>query len=409
MAEETWGRVATLDLRDRRDSELLDQIMREAGQRVGAPKADPVYLSRVARAQRFLNEVKAGRISQYWLQETLTTSDFPLLFGDILTRQLLGNYTAWEPNWKNYTKQLAPAPDFRDIRLLTFGGLDDRWYPAYGKPEMTGVQEKNNLAETGQLYHVDVYERAFSFNWRMLINDSLNVFGGNLPDRLAAGARKSEDFFTTTLFVDANGPHASFYTGGNKNIINVANGAASNNPALSINGLQDAYTVLSKMTDPVTGEPIVIESVELVVPPALRITAENLMNATTLFIGGFGQVAAGGVAGQQLQVNNWMRGMTRVTVNPYIPVVASVANGSSSWFLFANPDRNRPAIGFGYLQGWEGPRIYRRAPNMERVGGGVEPMMGDFETGEIKHKGVHVFGGLRIDPRATVASSGAGV
>ena len=41
---------------------------------------------------------------EFMLREALTTSDFPLLFGDVLDRQVLASYKAVDPVWKAFTK-----------------------------------------------------------------------------------------------------------------------------------------------------------------------------------------------------------------------------------------------------------------------------------------------------------------
>jgi hypothetical protein len=44
-----------------------------------------------------------------------------------------------------------------------------------------------------------------------------------------------------------------------------------------------------------------------------------------------------------------------------------------------------------------------------RMGGGVDAMLGDFNTMDQDMKIVTVFGGVQIDGRSTVASTGQGV
>jgi hypothetical protein len=353
-------------------------------------------MTRVAEAAEFLNDVIAGKRPSYLLQEALSTSDFPLLMGDILDRQLLGNYTAFSPSWQNYCKR-GRVRDFRTVRRIALDGLTGRFYPDYAKPELTAPKEDNSLTETGYTYAVQVYEKAAALNWKMIVNDDLDAFS-DIPRRLAQGARYTEEYFATTLFVDANGPHASLYTAGNANIV-------TGNPALTIAGLQTAMTVLGAMKDS-AGEPIVVDSVELVVPPALEVTALNILNATQLWLN---TNAAAGTAEQNLVTANWMRNRVRLSVNAYVPIVASSANGNASWFLFANPNTGRPALEIGFLAGYETPGLFQKAPNTMRVGGAVDPIMGDFETNEIRYKGMHIIGGTRLDPKATVASNGSGV
>ena len=96
-------------------------------------------------------------------------------------------------------------------------------------------------------------------------------------------------------------------------------------------------------------------------------------------------------------------------MNPYIPIVASSSNGNTSWFLFANPNNGRPALEMAFLRGHEEPEIFMKTSNAQRIGGGMtDPMDGDFDTDSLQYKVRHVLGGARLDPKMTVASSGAG-
>jgi hypothetical protein len=402
-ASEFWNLRETINA----EQASLDRLFAGNGRRMRG-RQDPAYMARLAEAAGFIADIYEGRLPTHRLTEALSTSDFPFLMGDILDRQLLARYAEYQPTWPNYARR-STVRDFRQVRRLATDGLEGSYYPAYQKSELQEVRENNNLTETNYAYNVEVYEKAVALNWRMLINDDLQAFQ-DLPDRLARGARRTEERFATTLFVDANGPHASFYTTGNKNLINATNSGApftGVNPPLTILGLQQGFAALGKMLD-ADGEPIVIESVELVVPPGLEITARNIINATELWIGYAAGDVAGGSPQQQLHVANWMRNRLRLSVNPYIPIIAT-ANGNTSWFMFANPDSGRPALEIGFLRGYENPSLFQKDPDMRRIGAGVvDPALGDFETGEIKYKGMHIIGGTRLDPKMAIASNGSG-
>lgn len=382
----------------------LSAVIEASGQRLSGRRTTPEREARIAEAAEFLADVLDGRRSTFWLQEALSTSDFPLLMGDILDRQLLGRYNEIPATYRSYCR-IGSVRDFRTVRRLQTDGLEGRYYPTYAKPELTAPREDNDLDETGYTYAVSVYQRAVALNWRMLVNDDLNAFR-DIPDRLARGARRTEEYFATQLFVDSAGPHASLYTSGNANIINTTNGASATNPPLNVAGFQDAMTVLGKMLD-ADGEPIAVGAVHLVVPPALEVVAMNLLNATEILAGGNNQTGGGGSAAQQIRVANWMRNRVRLHVNPYIPIIATT-NGNTSWFLFADPSESRPALEVGFLRGYESPSLFQKAPNTQRVGGGLEPLLGDFDTNEIRYKGMVIIGGTRMDGKATVASNGSG-
>lgn len=364
----------------------------EDGQGVRSALRGPRYLELLSEAAALIAGVLDGRKPTYLLQEAMTTSDFPLLFGDILDRQVLANYAETAQTYRNYCK-IGSVRDFRNVK---------RNYTEGAEGLLTTVAEQApypevSLGEGQYTYAVNKYGQRIPFSWETMINDDLDQLK-DIPQRFGRGARRTEEHFATSLFVDANGPHASFYT---TNLITQANGAGSNNPVLSIAGIQDAMIMLSKARDS-DGQPIVIDMYELVVPPALKVTAENILNATQLELGA-------STDAMRMQVANWMRNSLRLSVNAYIPYIASTANGNTSWFLFANPSNGRPALEMGFLRGHEQPEIFMKSPNAQRVGGGsVDPMNGDFDTDSLQYKIRHVLGGTRMDTKMTVASKGTG-
>lgn len=365
----------------------VQQLFGDAGAAVRGRGSN--YPKRLAEAARLIADVYTGRRPMYLLREAMTTSDFPLLFGDILDRQLLANYREWPQVWPLYCKR-GTVRDFRTVSRHYIDGAEDT---------LDGVDEQAEypmagLSEGRYQYAVGKYGRKVPFSWETLINDDLDAFR-DLPARLARAARRSEEKFATQLHVDANGPHASLYTVGNANIV-------TGNPALSIAGLQTAMGVLGAMVD-ADGEPIVVDAVVLEVPPALEITAQNILNAISISV----EVnAAAGTAQQNIVAQNWMRGRVTLAVNPYIPLVATIADGNTCWFLHAAPNAGRPAFEMGFLRGHEEPEIFMKQPNATRVGGGMNATDGDFDTDSIEYKIRHVFGGSRMSPKATVASEG---
>jgi hypothetical protein len=242
-------------------------------------------------------------------------------------------------------------------------------------------------------YAVSKYGRKLGFSWEATVNDDMEALTDG-PQRLGRAARRSEQKFVTSLHVDANGPHASFYTGGYKNII-------ENNPPLSVASLALGLETLTSQVDE-KGEPIVIEMVELVVPAGLEITALAILNALQIEL-----KEKGGTSNQKLVTANFLKNKVRLNIDPYIPIVASSANGKTSWFMFANPQNGRPALELGRLRGHEEPEIFLKAPNAIRVGGGGSEEI-DFDTDSNETKVRHVFGGTRMDPKMTVASNGSG-
>lgn len=371
--------------------------------------------SQVASAVVFMADLIEGRIPSYYLQEALTcrtpamvraimgnypgiirvsesmtTSDFPNLTGDVLDRMLLARFREAPSPWRRFMKVNPNLRDFRSVDRFAVDGLEGQWNDV---PEGEEI-EYGALDETAYTYAPKKYAKGAKISFEALMNDDLGAFD-DIPDRLGRGGARTIAKFATSLYVDANGPHASLYTVGNGNIV-------TGNPALSVTALNTAWGILANKTDS-DGEPIIIESMILVVPPALEITAMNIVNATQIAM-----TNAGGASGQEMFVNNWFGSRFSVVVDPYIPIVASVADGNTSWYLFANPSTGRPALEMGFVRGFAEPQLYQKTANTSRVGGGIDQMAGDFQTMSQEYKGVVAFGGTRLDPKTTVASEGDG-
>lgn len=352
--------------------------------------------SKVLKTAELLSDVMRGRRPAWILREVITTSDFPLYFGTVIDRAMLGVYQQWPTSYRQYVRTKT-VNDFRTVNLFAIDGAEAVLSAVPERTEYPMVQ----LAETRYTLAVSKYGRSIGFSWEAMLMDDLDGLK-DIPMRFGNASARTEEKAATNLFVDASGPHASFYTSGNKNIVNTTNGASATNPPLSISALQDAMTVLSKQVD-ADGEPILIDSYVLVVPPALEVTAQNILHGTELWLN-----AAGGATNQQLHTLNWMRSKVQLAVNPYIPVIASSANGATTWFLFADSGVGRPALVIGFLRGHETPELFMKTPNQSRIGGGAIATDGDFETDTTLYKVRHVLGTARVDPKMTVASNGSG-
>lgn len=357
------------------------------GNRVRERRRTPEYMRNLVEAATFVNDVVDGRRPVRHLQEAMSTSDFPLLFADILDRQLLGAYQEITPEWRGWIRT-STVPDFRPVRRRAVDGAEGQL------PEVDELENypEAKLQESQDEYRVRKYGRRLDLSWETLVNDDLDAFR-NAPERLARGARRTEARFATTLYVDSDGPRADLYTNGNANII-------PGNPDLDFDGLEAAFNLLATFSD-VDDEPIVLDMVHLVVPPSLEVKARNLLGATEIRIG---TQDAGFIT------NNWMRGRVQLHVDPYIPRVATGPEGTSSWFMFADPNSGRPFAEIGFLRGYETPGLYERVPNARRVGGG--DAMESFEDDSQAWKVRHVMGGGLLlttgGAKATVASDGSG-
>lgn len=395
--EELLGHVETIPAREA----SVTRVYQGEGQRVrGRQGADPRYMLRLAETVELIAGVRSGAISEWrlhqHLEEAMSTSDFGM-FADILDRQLLANYAEVPVTWPDIAFRKV-VRDFRDAKLYAIDG---------GEGLLTTVDElapypAGAVDDTPYTLKVRKHGRRLPISWEAVLNDDLG-FIAEFPDRLARAARRTEDYEVTTLYVDANGPHASLYTVGNENIINATNAGndfTANNPPLSIDAVRQGLAVLANQRDS-DGMPIMIQGVTLRVPPALETKALEIVNATEIIVGADSEA-------RRLMTPNWARNRIKVSVDWFIPYVASNANGNRMWALFADPRTSRPALALGLLRGHEVPEIFMKLPNQVRVRGGSGEIVEDFDIDAVDHKVRHVIGSTRVDPKMTAASNGSG-
>lgn len=366
-----------------------ERLYAREGRRVRGGRNTPNYKASLLEAARLYEGVVNGRIPGWRLQEAMTTSDFAFLFGDIIDRQMLAAYQHTPVMWRNVARR-GVVRDFRTVDRFTLDGGE----AILSEVKQAAEYPAASVQDGRYQYSVKKYGKRLPFSWESFINDDLGALR-DLPTRLANSARFSEEKFFTSLFASSTGPNSTFFSVGNANLVTGA-------PALSVEGITSGFNTLAAQVD-TDGNPIYVNAVWLVVPPALEITAMNIVNATEIVAADGG---GDGTGNNQLRVTNWMRNRVQVLVDPWLPIV-DTTTGNSAWYLFADPGVGRPAMEIGFLAGHETPELFMKSPNATRVGGGlIDPMDGDFDTDSVDHKVRHTFGGTLMDPKSAVASLG---
>lgn len=359
------------------------------------------YRQRLGNLTRlYRGALEGNRRATFELQEAMSRSDFTYLFGDVIDRQLLAAYATRPVQWPAYAKK-GRVRDFRTVKRFTLDGGE----AVLNKVKELAPYKNRAVTDASYSYAVEKYGDQIAVSWETIVNDDLDALR-DLPTRLGNAARRTEEKFAASLFSGASGPDATFFSTAHKNLINttVVGSTVTPNPTLSITALQQAMQVLGQQVD-TDGGPIFVEGATLVVPPALKVPAMNIINATEI------RAASGGGDGtgnDQLQIKNWMANDLQVVVNPWLPIV-NTTSGNTAWYLFANPNVGRPAMEIGFLTGHDTPELWVKSPNAMRVGGGpVAPEEGDFEHDAIQYRVRMVLGGTLMDYKSSVASHGTG-
>lgn len=397
---------------------------------------DAKYRANLREAQALYHRVMRGdKWAAFQFREAMTMSDFPTYFGDILDRSVLANYMETPYSWSAYAKR-ATIQDFREAHIFRFdrgsavldGPLIPNSYGATGTGEdgLTELSEYPMRKRVQSMYTDQLYKfgARMDLAWEVLVNDDLDALR-DFPALLGRAARRTEEQRVTKLYTDATGPNATFFSAANKNIVNNSLGAGyafitTNNPPLSITSLAWALQVMSMQRD-LDGMPISIEGAVLVVPPALSITANNIVQATQVWMNDQGGTTdSSGNNAQRLITTNWANGRVTPVTNYFAPIV-NTTSGSTAWYLFALPT-GRPAMQLSFLRGHEAPELFMKSPNAIPIGEGrmgpgagsmpggamSNPMDGDFEYDSVCYKERHILGGTLLDPLMGIASTGAG-
>lgn len=371
------------------------------GMRVSAIRRSPTYERDFDEATALYEAVLRGnRYAAVRFSEAMSRTDFSYLFGDIIDRQMLATYQTTPVQWDQVARR-GRVRDFRTVKRFTLDGGNDR----LAQVGELAPYPTRAVADGKYEYAVKKYGGEIPISWETLVNDDLDALQ-DLPERLALGARRTEEYFATSLYATSSGPDSTFFSNAHLNKINSTVGGTGvpTNPALSIQGMQYAMQIMAQQVDS-TGNPIYVSGVTLVVPPALEVVAMNIINATQVYAGAGG---GDGTGNDQLLVNNWMRNKVKVFVNPWLPII-DTTTGNSAWYVFADPSVGRPAAEVGFLIGHEAPELRIKSSDSVRLGGGViSPEDGDFEMDAIRYRVRYVLGGTQMDHKSAVCSSGLG-
>lgn len=403
-------------------------------------RARAMYEHRLYEASKIiLKGLTGGKRDRLNLEEALSISDFPNLFGDVIDRSVLANYMETPYTW-NQVALASEISDFRPVRRFRIDGgtellANTLLNPTGGStpgfdsannmiPMSMGSQyPESSLTDAQYTFRLNKFGKRMPFYWETFVDDDLNALK-DTPARFGRGARRSEEYFVTKLYAN----NGTFFSNANKNIVNIANagsGFSVNNPAMSITAIQQAIVVLMNQKD-TTGQPISVEAMTLVAPPSLKTVAMNILNTDYVWMADQGGTTItpnnnSAVVQQMLHAQNWARNIVRLAVNYYLPL-CDPTHGATGWYLFSNPESGRPAIEFGRLRGHTEPDLFMKLPNSVAIGEGamgpgagivpgttnMNPLEGDFDTDSVNYKIRHVFGGTTIDPIMAVFSNGSG-
>jgi hypothetical protein len=342
---------------------LLADIRKDKLNEKGAPSERLASVDALFREMDRQLDFRQAPAENEQLAETLVSADFPYALEEYVNREMVAGYMrkgfAFEPLVYNDTlSNFLPHTRYQNRQ-----GFDDLEYVGQKGQARPGTIED----ATKRQYQVYRWEKQIDFSWEALVNDDL----GYLEDTtrlMGEAARRTLEKFVSRMYTNAVSIAAMTALGA----------LYSTTGRLTTARISAARMAFNQRTD-AASEPINARLDYLVIHSGLVDTARTIQNSELV---------------PELATNaaNVVRPFTFIE-DPYITGTAP----NLPWWAFCVSSNIRPFV-LARLQGWTGPRVARKASNMEFIGsmlggGAMAPaIMGDFDTGNIVLKVVDIFG-----------------
>lgn len=305
------------------------------------------------------------------LVEAASTSDFPYLLANTLSKVLQRAYQAVPDQWRSIVN-IATVPDFKEKQILRVSEADDL-EEIKGEP---GEYKDGSLVESKESYQLSIFGRTFSVTYKTIVNDDLDAIR-KMPDRFGRSAARLLNQLVFNILI--NNPTM----GDGKTLFHADHGNLGNQ-ALGEASLTAAVTAMRRQTDD-KGKKIYVKPKYVAVAPENEWTLRKLLQSA--------QVPG--------TANNDANVLRDVGLEPLICDWFTDAN---DWYLIADPG-TIDTIEVGFLRGvGEAPQLFLKSPGWTTISGMVvDPYSMDDEP--IKYKVRHIAQAKAVDWRGLYKAS----
>jgi HK97 family phage prohead protease len=328
------------------------QLSPEARQYAGSTVLD---LARAALAIRGISTmgVAPADVITRSLGGMHTTSDFPVILGDLANRVLRESYAAAPAALRAAARQTTA----RDFRAKTSVALGEA--PTLQRVNEAGEYEAGTMAEGKESYRIDTYGRIIGISRKALINDDLSAFT-DLAGRFGTASADFEAQFLVDLLTAGSGL-GPLMDDGQRLFHSTHGNVAASGAVLSATTLSAARLAMRRQKG-LSGRAISVQPKFLIVPPELETTAEQMLTA--------------------------VNASTTSDVNPFGGQLSLLVEARlvspTRWYVAADA-ATVPGLEYAYLQGSEGPVTETR--NGFEVDGVEVKVRLDFGAGFVDHRG----------------------
>lgn len=338
---------------------IKDGLALRAGITVAKPHPDAEqyrYASLISIGNALLPEHDRSMNPNTVAERSLLTGDFPLMLQSIGARVLTSEFEASSGSYKIWCKEVD-VPDFRVMSDVT-GSM--------GGGRLSKVKENGDLIELGgkesaETWKIGSYGNTFILTREAMINDDLGTFTGLIAGFGEMAQRTANGIAYDVL--QQKGDFASYKMGDGSGVF-IAGRNNTSTAVLSSVALSAGKLAMSKHLGLDGKTPLNITPKFLIVPPALEVTALEILGALSK------------VGADNVNVPN-------VNKQAYILVVDAEITSDTAWYLMAE----RRTIKLGFLAGTNrSPVIKTNDSSISRtklegvfdIGGVVEDYKGMF-------------------------------
>lgn len=320
------------------------------------------------------------------LREVMTSADFTYAIQEFVQRKSLPGYQRMEFNFEPLVYP-DTLPNYLPVtRYQRRAGVDDLEYVG----EKGEARAGSVVDATKRQWQVYRFEKQFDFSHEALINDDMGYFE-DTAEQMGEAARRTLEKYVSRMYTNATS--IARWTG--------LGALYSTTGRLTSARISTARMAFGQRTDD-RAEPITADLAYIVYHRGLEDTVRTIQNSQLV-----PELATN--AANVVQ-SGWMG-----IKDPYITGTAP----NLPWYAFVSPSQRIKTLVLARRQGMPGPLILRKRSDIEAVtsmlgaGRPVDPIMGDFATGNIVLKVMDVWGtyidgteGNLVDYRGGYYSSG---
>ena len=302
------------------------------------------------------------------IRGAFTAVSLPGVLGAAANKFILAGFNHVDDTWRQISA-VKPATDFKAMtRYRLTDGLE------YEEVGASGEIKHGSLGEENYTNQAKTYAKMLGLTRVNIINDDLGAFD-TIRQRLGRGAALKLNTVFWTAFLD----NASFFTDARGNYME---GAGT---TLQSSQLTAAVLLFRKLKTPAVqgqeGHVLGVKPKNLLVPPELEVTADELYESTNM-VGGSTKSTA----------KNTHAGKYKPIVTPYLSDDSITNYSTTGWYLLGDKD-DLPVMEVVFLNNQQTPIVESAEANFNVLG--------------VEFRGYHDFGAAKAEYNGGVKSKGA--